>query len=95
MVTVFVGNLSWSTTNEGLQQFMSSSGIACVSGEVQSHADSGRSKGWGLAEFSTLEEAKAVMQALNNQELDGRPVNLKVVSSIKSADDPHKVIRCI
>lgn len=44
--TVFVGNLSWGTTSEDLKAFMSSLGEV-VSAEVQSHADSGRSKGWG------------------------------------------------
>ena len=52
-----------------------------VFAEVQVHQDSGRSKGWGLAEFSTPEEAQAAMQALNNQELDGRPVNLREVTA--------------
>lgn len=44
--TVFVGNLSWSTTSDDLKAFMASLGEV-VSAEVQSHADSGRSKGWG------------------------------------------------
>lgn len=44
--TVFVGNLSWSTTSDDLRAFMASLGEV-VSAEVQSHADSGRSKGWG------------------------------------------------
>ncbi|CAM9618725.1 unnamed protein product, partial [Ectocarpus sp. 13 AM-2016] len=44
--TVFVGNLSWGTTSEDLRTFMGSLGEV-VSAEVQSHADSGRSKGWG------------------------------------------------
>lgn len=44
--TVFVGNLSWGTTSEDLRAFMSALGEV-VSAEVQSHADSGRSKGWG------------------------------------------------
>lgn len=44
--TVFVGNLSWGTTSEDLRNFMGSLGEV-VSADVQSHADSGRSKGWG------------------------------------------------
>ncbi|CAN0591061.1 unnamed protein product [Laminaria digitata] len=44
--TVFVGNLSWGTTSDDLRAFMCSLGEV-VSAEVQSHADSGRSKGWG------------------------------------------------
>lgn len=44
--TVFVGNLSWGTTSDDLRAFMASLGEV-LSAEVQSHADSGRSKGWG------------------------------------------------
>lgn len=44
--TVFVGNLSWGTTSDDLRVFMATLGEV-VSAEVQSHADSGRSKGWG------------------------------------------------
>ena len=43
---MFVGNLSWGTTSEDLRNFMGSLGEV-VSADVQSHADSGRSKGWG------------------------------------------------
>jgi RNA recognition motif-containing protein len=44
--TVFVGNLAWNTTDEELRDFMAQSGTV-TSATVQSHADSGRSKGWG------------------------------------------------
>jgi RNA recognition motif-containing protein len=89
--TLFVGNLSWDTANEGPQEFLSSSGANCISAQVQSHSDSGRSKGWGLAEFSTPEEAKAAILALNNQELNGRVVNIREVqhsnySRLKTTD---------
>lgn len=75
--TLFVGNLSWDTTNESLQAFMTAGGVNWMSAEVQSHADSGRSKGWGLASFATPEDAQTAMQVLNDRELDGRPVNLR------------------
>jgi RNA recognition motif-containing protein len=77
--TLFVGNLSWDTTNESLQAFMTAGGVNWMSAEVQSHADSGRSKGWGLASFATPEDAQTAMQVLNDSELDGRPVNLREV----------------
>ena len=46
LFNVFVGNLSWSTTNEDLKTFFRSSGNL-VGVEVQLHDDTRRSKGWG------------------------------------------------
>ncbi|KAG5180815.1 hypothetical protein JKP88DRAFT_270148 [Tribonema minus] len=74
--TVFVGNLSWNTTSEELRDFMASQG-EIVSSEVQCHADSGRSKGWGLVQYSTPEEATAAIELLNNADLGGRSVHLR------------------
>jgi hypothetical protein len=90
MATVFVGNLSWSTTNEGLQQFMSSSGIACVSREVQSHADTMRSTDKSGVGFPRCEHALwspsgnhiAHMESGRIVFSDPQYRNLKVTSSI-------------
>jgi RNA recognition motif-containing protein len=43
---VFIGNLAWGTTEEGLRAFASSVGPV-LSVQIQTHADTGRSKGWG------------------------------------------------
>jgi len=43
---VFIGNLAWSTTEENLRAFASSVGPV-LSVQIQAHADTGRSKGWG------------------------------------------------
>jgi len=69
---VFVGNLSWSTTWQGLKDHF----VSC--GEV-TRADvfterSGRSRGCGIVEFATPELAKNAMATMNNTELDGRLV---------------------
>lgn len=67
---LFVGNLSWGTSNETLTSFISEFGINSLDVEVQYH--NGRSKGWALV---TVEgDAKAALSQLNEQELDGRPL---------------------
>lgn len=43
---VFIGNLAWSTSEENLRAFASSVGPV-LSVQIQAHADTGRSKGWG------------------------------------------------
>mmetsp|Transcript_14431 Transcript_14431/g.18917 ORF Transcript_14431/g.18917 Transcript_14431/m.18917 type:complete len:290 (+) Transcript_14431:237-1106(+) len=74
---VFVGNLAWSTTDEELNEFMSKAGTV-VSAEIQTHEDTGRSKGWGLAEFSTPEEAAKAVSELNGQECQARTVHVRL-----------------
>ncbi|CAM9777617.1 unnamed protein product, partial [Phaeothamnion confervicola] len=49
-----------------------------VSAEVQCHADSGRSKGWGLVTYSSPAEARAAIDTLTNAELDSRPVHIRL-----------------
>ena len=46
---VFIGNLAWGTTEEGLRAFASSVGPV-LSVQIQTHADTGRSKGWGYVD---------------------------------------------
>ncbi|CAM9724097.1 unnamed protein product, partial [Choristocarpus tenellus] len=75
--TVFVGNLSWSTTSDDLRNFMSSVGEV-VSAEVQSHADSGRSKGWGLVTYAEPTVAVAAIEQLNNVDFGGRPIHIRL-----------------
>ena len=38
--------------------------------------ESGRSKGFGFVEMSSDAEAEAAIQKLNNQVMDGRPLNV-------------------
>lgn len=74
--TVYVGNLSWSATNEELTNLMSSAGMV-VSCEIQVHQDSGRSKGWGLVTFSSTAEAQHAINELYGADLMGRNITLK------------------
>jgi RNA recognition motif-containing protein len=74
---VYVGNLSWSTTEEMLREFFGPSRIL-VSLNVQRHGDTNRSKGWGLARFASVEMAKEAIATLNMTELDGRKINLRL-----------------
>jgi len=48
--TAYVGNLSWDTTKETLADHFDAE-FAVASAVVQRHADSQRSKGWGLVTF--------------------------------------------
>jgi RNA recognition motif-containing protein len=43
--------------------------------------DTGRSRGFGFVTFAGSEEAEAAINALNNQELDGRPIRVNLANA--------------
>jgi RNA recognition motif-containing protein len=72
---LFVGGLSYVTTDQGLQKFFSQAGEV-VSATVVMNRDTGRSRGFGFVTFQDSAAAQASMTALNGKELDGRALRL-------------------
>jgi cold-inducible RNA-binding protein len=72
---LFVGNLSYSTTSEGLSRHLGQCGEV-TSAQVITDGNSGRSRGYAFAEMASEAEASAVISKLNGEPLDGR--NLKI-----------------
>jgi RNA recognition motif-containing protein len=70
---LYVGNLSFDTTDDDLRQAFSQHGTV-VSASVVTDRDSGRSRGFGFVEMS--DGADAAMQALNGAELQGRALTV-------------------
>jgi cold-inducible RNA-binding protein len=70
---LFVGSLSYNTTDASLEEFFASAGQV-VSAKVIMDRDSGRSKGFGFVEMASDEDAKAAIAALDGKELDGRQI---------------------
>ena len=68
---LYVGNLTYRVSSSDLEQLFSQFG-SVESAEVISDRDTGRSKGFGFVEMSTDNEARAAIDALNEQEHDGR-----------------------
>jgi RNA recognition motif-containing protein len=68
---VFVGNLSFNTTQERLQEAFAEAGQV-VSVHIGTDRETGRSRGFAFVEFSTDEEAQRAITRFNDSELDGR-----------------------
>ena len=68
---LYVGNLSFDTTDEGMQQAFSQAGEVS-SATVMKDKMTGRSRGFGFVEMSTDEGAAAAIEMWNGKELDGR-----------------------
>ncbi|KAJ7675099.1 hypothetical protein B0H17DRAFT_154612 [Mycena rosella] len=78
---VYVGNLSWNTTDDTLRTVRVILGCKAFSdyGQVldsivMRDRDTGRSRGFGFVTFSSAHEAEAAITSLNEQDLDGRRI---------------------
>ena len=68
---LFVGGISWDTTEDSLKAFFEQVGKVATATIIKDKY-TGRSKGFGFIEMSSDEEAKAAIEKLNGQALDGR-----------------------
>ena len=73
MKKLFVGRLSWDTTDQTLKDFFATIGTV-VSAAVIMDKFTGKSKGFGFVEMSTEEEATRALQELQGKMLDGREI---------------------
>ena len=74
---LYVGNLSYSTRDDNLQQHFAAFGTV-RSAKVMMERDTGRSKGFGFVEMGSAEEAQAAIRGLHDQPLDGRSIMVNV-----------------
>src|ERR1700733_5520115 len=72
---LYVGNLSYDTNDSDLQQLFSQYGTV-QSAQVIMDRDTGRSKGFGFVELSSAQEGQAAIQALHDQEVNGRKLTV-------------------
>ena len=68
---LYVGNLSYSTTQERLREAFEKFGTV-ASADVVFDRETGRSKGFGFVEMPNADEAQRAIEGWNDQELDGR-----------------------
>ena len=73
---LYIGNLSFNTTPDGLRAHLESLGGKCTSVDIVSDPFTSRSRGFGFAEFANDAEAQAVIDGLNGKELDSRALTI-------------------
>ncbi len=74
---LFVGNISFNTTENDLQDAFAAHGTV-VEANLMVDRASGRPRGFGFVTMSTPEEAQAAITALNGANLDGRNLTVNV-----------------
>lgn len=72
---LYVGNLSYDTTEQDLQDLFEEFGTV-ESAAIITDRDTRRSKGFGFVEMSSKSEGEAAIQALNDAEVDGRSLTV-------------------
>ncbi len=72
---LYVGNLSFQTSSEDLQELFAQAGTV-ESASVVEDRDTGRSRGFGFVEMSSSEEGQAAIQQFNGKEVGGRALNV-------------------
>jgi cold-inducible RNA-binding protein len=72
---LYVGNLSFETSSETLQQLFAEAGTVESSAVVEDR-ETGRSRGFGFVEMSSKEEGAAAIAQFNGKEVNGRALNV-------------------
>jgi RNA recognition motif-containing protein len=81
---LYVGNLSYNTTEDSLRNLFSGFG-SVASAKIIFDRETGNSKGFGFIEMSTDEEASAAIAGTNGREFEGRQIRVN-----EAMDKPHQ-----
>lgn len=72
---LFVGGLSWGTTDQGLREAFERFGEV-LEAKVVTDRDTGRSRGFGFVTFADGQAAGEAIAEMDGTELDGRSINV-------------------
>src|SRR5436189_3584404 len=74
---LFVGNLSYQTMDQDLQDFFSAAGnVSSVN--VMMDKFTGKSRGFAFIEFNSSDEATKAVEMFHGKELQGRPLTVNL-----------------
>ncbi|KAJ5106203.1 glycine-rich RNA-binding protein [Penicillium angulare] len=79
MSKLFIGGLVWQTNEERLREGFEKYGTVEEAVVVRDR-ETGRSRGFGFVRFSSETDATAALEAMNEQEFDGRRIKIDKAS---------------
>ncbi|HWQ90481.1 MAG TPA: RNA-binding protein [Clostridia bacterium] len=74
---LFVGNLSYQTMENDLQDYFSQAGVV-TSVNLMLDKMTGKSRGFAFVEFATTEEAVQAVEQFHNKEFQGRTLTVNI-----------------
>ena len=74
---LFVGNLSYQTMENDLQEYFSAAGVV-TSVNLMLDKMTGKSRGFAFVEFATAEEAAKAVEQFHGKEFQGRALTVNV-----------------
>ena len=89
---LYVGNLSFQTSSEDLQQLFAQAGTV-ESASVVEDRDTGRSRGFGFVEMASKEDGEKAIEQFNGTDLNGR--NLTVNEARPREDRGAAVVAAV
>jgi cold-inducible RNA-binding protein len=84
---IYIGNLEYGVAEGDLAKVLEEKGVIAKEIVVIMDKYSGRSKGFGFAEFQTPEEAEKAIEALNGHEINGRALKVNKAQKRKPRRD--------
>jgi len=85
---LFVGGLSWDTTDQSLREGFERFGQVSDA-KVVMDRESGRSRGFGFVTFEDGAQAQAAISGMDGQSLDGRPIRVNEAQERAPGDRPR------
>ncbi len=86
-MNIYVGNISWGTTEDDLSQAFEEYG-SVTSVNIITDRDTGRSKGFAFVEMENASDAEAAIAALDGTSVGGR--NIRVNEARPKTDRPKR-----
>jgi RNA recognition motif-containing protein len=86
---IFVGNLTWSTTEEELSQLFEPYGRV-ERAQIATDRETGRSRGFGFVEMPNATEAQAAIDGLHGTSLGGRPLTVNEAHAREGDNRPRR-----
>jgi RNA recognition motif-containing protein len=88
-MNIYVGNLSWTMTDDDLMNLFTEHGTV-TSAKILKDKMNGRSKGFGFVEMEDDEASKAAIAALNETEVQGRKLIVNESQPRAEGDRPKR-----
>ena len=88
-MNIYVGNVPYAATETDLEELFGEYGSVATATIIRDRYD-GRSKGFGFVEMENQEDGERAIEALDGQEMMGRPLKVNPARPREQRREPHR-----